>query len=71
MRTEHLFHHGGWGETDDTEAKWQKHVIVAMWVALGIFIAVATGLFYGEGHGFFKSSHDYPAAVAPWPDTMP
>jgi hypothetical protein len=71
MTSEHLVHESGLGEMNGD--KWQRHVIVALWVLIAIVMVVAAGLFYEKGHGFFRShaSPDHATQVTPWPDGQP
>ena len=54
---------------DPTErkAKWQKHVVVALWVCLALLIAISGALVYAKAHGLFESSPGHTPALPPWP----
>jgi hypothetical protein len=36
MTSQNLHHAGGFVEAMDSEAKWQKHVVVALWLLIGL-----------------------------------
>ena len=52
-----------------SEAKWQKHVMVALWVVLALLLVIGLGYFYAKSHGFFQSSPEDKLAPVPtaWP----
>ena len=54
-----------------SEAKWEKHVLVALWIVIVLLIAVASALVYAEAHGLFDSSPDPTRSVPPWPAGWP
>jgi hypothetical protein len=49
-------------ERAETEAKWQKHVVVLIWVALAILLVAGCGLMYAKAHGLLTPAdvHDMP-----------
>jgi hypothetical protein len=66
MTGQHVLDRGG---GVDREAKWQKHVVVALWVCLAVFALLCITLLYAKTHGWF---HATPAGVAaPWPASWP
>jgi hypothetical protein len=70
MTTQNLQDKGGFGEDSGTEAKWQKHVIVALWVLFALLVVVTATLMFAEAHGFFEPSSGHSPPVAPWPDSL-
>ena len=55
--------------TDDpaeSEVKWQKHVMTALWICVGLLIALSLALVLAEGNGLFQSSPNGPLPA--WPD---
>lgn len=59
-------HHGQHGP------KWQRHVMVFLWVALAAAILVIAGLLYANAHGYFQraGSRNEPVPHA-WPSESP
>ncbi len=55
-------------EPPENEAKWQKHVVVALWVALVLLITLSTTLMFAKAHGLFESSPGHTPALPPWPE---
>lgn len=53
----------------ESEAKWQKHVVTLLWVALLFLIVLGCALVFAEGHGLLESlpGHGTPLPP-PWPD---
>ena len=51
----------------EREAQWQRHTIVALWVGIGLLIAITGGLLYGRAHGLFQSSPDRLPSAPSWP----
>ena len=53
---------------EEHEAKWQKHVVVALWTLIGVLIAVAAGLICAAANGWLGSSGlDTPSWPTSWP----
>lgn len=50
-----------------SEAKWQRHVMTALWVSLALVFATGTALVFGEAHGWFDSSAASTTRVPAWP----
>jgi hypothetical protein len=59
---------GSVGDPVESEAKWQKHVVVLLWVALGVVLVLGSALLYAKGHGLFES---VPAHGTPLPHLWP
>ena len=38
----------------ESEAKWQRHVMAALWTILALAFAIGTVLFYAETQGWFQ-----------------
>jgi hypothetical protein len=70
MTTQSL-HQNEFLEHDDAESKWQKHVIVGIWVLVAIVVAIAVALAYAEGHGFLQKSPLPKEPVPAWPSEAP
>ena len=51
----------------ESEARWQKHVVVALWVCLALLIALSNALVYAKTHGLFDSFHERVPLLPPWP----
>jgi hypothetical protein len=63
----------GWTKTpndaNEREAKWQKHVVVLLWVCLALVITIGSALIYAKGHGLLKAGPNRETPLpAPWPD---
>lgn len=76
MISQSLLHEGGLGEMTlrEGEDKWQKHVIVALWVFLGLLIAITVALWYASANGLLQSLAVHTAPVRPipsWPIGLP
>jgi hypothetical protein len=56
MTNQNLHHNGGWDERTETEieAKWQKHVVIALWLLLALVITVAVVFLWTSSHGSVK-----------------
>jgi hypothetical protein len=52
-------------EPPESEAKWQKHVMVALWISLALMIALSIALVLAEGHGLFHSAPNGPLPTSP------
>jgi hypothetical protein len=53
----------------ESEAKWQKHVVAALWVFLALLIVLCVALVYGKANGLF---HPMPGETTPpWPVEWP
>jgi hypothetical protein len=59
----------GKGSLARSEAKWQKHVMAALWVAFALLIVIGAGFVYAKAHGLFQSSPEDKQAPVPtaWP----
>ena len=53
----------------ESEDKWQRHVVIALWLLLGLVIAAATGFAWAGGHGLLGSPADH--AISSWPVGWP
>ena len=55
-------------DADEREAKWQKHVVVLLWVCLALVITIGSALIYAHDHGLirFGPVHQTPLPVE-WP----
>jgi hypothetical protein len=52
--------------------KWQRHVMVFLWVTLAVFVLVIAGLIYADTHGYFQSSTSRNGTQTPaWPNGPP
>ena len=71
MTIHDLHHYGGMGDLDGGEDKWQRHIVIAIVVALALLLAVTVGLTYAETHGYFQASSSQATPVAPWPEGPP
>ncbi len=60
---------GGLSEREEPQARWQKHVLVAIWILLCLLVVVVAGVFYAEAHGFFQPSTA--SSASSWPDCLP
>ncbi len=71
MMSQNLHYGGGWDERTQTEieAKWQKHVVIALWLLLGLVIAVAVVFVLTRSHGSVGSSIRQP--IPSWPVSWP
>ena len=69
MISRDLHYEGRLNEKEDAEARWQKHVLVALGILLALLVAVAAGLLYAEAHGLFRPSTALPASS--WPEGLP
>ena len=67
----------GWGkkaagnDPGESEDKYQKHVIVALWTLLGILIAVSVLLIWGEDYGLLQSFASHSIGFPSWPVSWP
>jgi hypothetical protein len=59
----------GHATSEESEAKWQKHVIVALWVVIGVLVAVAAALMWAAANGWFGSSGVQ--TIPSWPTSWP
>ena len=50
-----------------SEDKWQKHVVVALWICVALLIAITGMLLYGKAHGLFESFPADTRSLPPWP----
>ena len=76
MISQNRLHEGGLGQMAlrESEDKWQKHVIVALWVFLGLLIAITVALWYASANGLLESLavHAAPGWPIPsWPVGLP
>jgi hypothetical protein len=76
MTSHDLFHGGGLGEMTlrESEDKWQKHVILALWVAIGLLVVSAVALWCANANGLLESLavHAIPGWPIPsWPVDLP
>ncbi len=56
-------------DSAESEAKWQKHVVVLIWVALVGMLILACVLFYAKGHGLIGPTPGHGAPLpAIWPE---
>ncbi len=60
MTSQDLLDHGGLGEA---EARWQRHVVISLWISLAFLVSACIALLYANTHGLFRSTTDAPA---PW-----
>jgi hypothetical protein len=69
----HGLHHHGWAgaPAPDGESKWQRHVMVLLWIALTVFLLAAAGLFHAKNNGFFHHGDDSGTSTLSWPETLP
>ena len=53
----------------ESEARWQKHVMAALWVCIALLVALAVGLVYAKAYGLFQpgAGSAAPAWPAEWP----
>jgi len=51
----------------ESEAKWQKHVMTALWISLTLVFAIGTVLVFAEAHGWLDSSPASTTRVPAWP----
>jgi hypothetical protein len=65
--TSHDLHHGtGWIElSPEAEDKWRRHIVVVLWLVVGLVIALSAALLWAEANGFFQSSSDQ--TIPSWP----
>lgn len=54
---------------DESAEKWQKHVVVALWILFLSLLALSVGLVYGKTHGLFQSPPQN--ATPPWVEGWP
>ena len=55
--------------SDANDAKWQRHIVVLLWLAIALLIALGSALMYAKGHGFFDSvPHRRTPLPPPWPE---
>jgi hypothetical protein len=54
----------------DREEKWQKHVVVALWIIVACVALVGGFLAIGESHGLFNSA-DSATSTTAWPSSWP
>ncbi len=79
MRGQNLLHNGGFGEKVQRqygrdpadEAKWQKHVTVALWTLVVLVISVVWALAWFDSHGLFTPTPDGTQPAAAWPVGWP
>ena len=71
MTNRELLDEHGFGQQDshEDEAKWQKHVIVALWIIFAVLGILAVIFVCAEGQGVFQSSTGggTPAWPMGWP----
>jgi hypothetical protein len=67
----HDLHHGaGWVEmSPEAEDRWQRHVILVLWLVVGLVIALGAALLWAETNGFFQSASDQ--TIPSWPAGEP
>lgn len=70
--TQNLLHNDPMGRhvpDDDREAKWQRHVVVALWIIIAFVITAAIGLSFAASRGLFESQNNTasPAWSVGWP----
>lgn len=58
-------------DPEESEAKWQKHVMAALWIILALVFVISTVLFYGEAQGWFQPAPTQRAPVTAWPAEQP
>jgi|HubBroStandDraft_2_1064218.scaffolds.fasta_scaffold2593904_1 hypothetical protein len=51
----------------ESEAKWQKRVMTALWISLALVLATGTALVFAEAHGWFDSAPALTTRVPAWP----
>ncbi len=71
MKSLNLLHRGGLGgmPPKESEAKWQKHVVIALWMLLVLLVAGAAVLVWAGANGLLGSSdHD---RIPSWPVGWP
>ena len=51
----------------ESEDKWQKHVMVVLWLVVALVIALSVAWVYADYHGWFRSSSDQPASPPAFP----
>ncbi len=84
MTSQDLLQEGGLGEMTlresedmtlrESEDRWQKHVILGLWVVLGFLIAIAVPLWCANANGLLESlaAHSVPGWPIPsWPVGLP
>lgn len=71
MTNHGLHHEGGWGDKTptETEDKWQKHVIIALWLLFGLLIAVAGVFLWTSTRGSVGSPIHQ--TIPSWPVNWP
>jgi hypothetical protein len=50
------------------EAEWQRHMVVGIWLALGLLLALCCALIFAQSHGVFDSlatDHVAPPTLQP------
>ncbi len=69
----HRLHHPGWveGPAPDAQSRWQRHVMVLLWVVVALFLAAVVGLFHAKNNGFFHHDDDSGTSSLPVPETLP
>jgi hypothetical protein len=54
---------------DDPESKWQKHIVVLLWVALALLLVLGTALIHAKGQGWFQPTPEHATPLPPpWPE---
>ena len=51
----------------ESKAKWQKHVMAALWISLALVLAIGAVLVYAETQGWFQSAPAPATRVPAWP----
>ena len=49
----------------ESEAKWQKHVMAALWIAFALMITISLALVCVRINGSFQPAHDRPPSALP------
>jgi polyferredoxin len=76
MTSQDLLHRGGLNETtpEEGQARWQKHVLGALWVLIGLLIGGAVVFAWADANGLLDSfaGHTTPSwPTGSWPVGWP
>ena len=61
-------HWEGARDPAESEAAWQKHVVVGLWICLALVIVLSCALLYAKAHGLLPLLPNRTPPLPPWPD---